>query len=58
MRFAVVSEIGDRRIFVTYRGETIQSQLPLYYLSSYSPELDDVVVVDVNLSLCLGKILI
>ena len=58
MRYATVTEIRDKRVFVTYKGESIQSQLPLYYLSSYSPELEDTVVVDVALSLCLGKVVI
>ena len=58
MRYATITEIGDKRLFVTYKGETIQSQLPLYYLSSYSPTLEDVVVVDVTLNLVIGKVVI
>lgn len=58
MRYAVVTEIGDKRIYVTYRGETIKSQMPLYYLASYVPSLNDVVVVDTNINCILGNVVL
>lgn len=58
MRYATIAEIKNNRVFVTYKGETIQSQLPLYYLSSYTPSVNDVVVVDVSLNLVIGKVVI
>ena len=58
MRYAVVTKIGDKRIYVTYKGETTQSQMPLYYLSSYGPRLNDVVVVDTSINCILGNVVL
>lgn len=44
-RLATVTEIDEGKIYLTYYGETEQSQKPTKRLSSYSAAVGDVVLV-------------
>lgn len=45
IKYAKVTEVSDQNFYITFLGETIQSKMQYKRLSSYTPNLGDMVAV-------------
>lgn len=56
--YAVVKEIETNRVKVQLRSDNTISNIPYYYLATYTPTKEDVVLVDTKLKIVIGKVVL
>ena len=56
LKLAKVTTVDSSTTKVTYRGEEVESQINYYRLDMYTPTLNDLVLVDEDLKVILGKV--
>ena len=59
LRYATLIEItSDKKVKVRLNGEESISQVSYYYLASYTPRVNDIVLVDTRLKIVIGKVVL
>lgn len=56
MSYATVVNIQSGYINLKLNGENVASQVNYYYLTSYTPVIGDIVLVDTKLKIVVGKV--
>lgn len=56
LKFAKITTLNESECKVTFVGEVVESQMPYYRLMTYNPLLNDVVAVDDEAKIILGKV--
>lgn len=56
MAYAKVMQIETKKLKLKLNSDNVESSIPYYYLSSYTPSIGDIVLVDTNLHIVIGKV--
>ena len=56
LKYGKITTLNESGCRVTFTGETVESQMIYYRLENYNPNLNDVVVVDDEAKVILGKV--
>lgn len=56
LRFAKVTTIDDTNCKITFIGEKVESQMNYYRVENYTPTINDIVAVDEQSKVIVGKV--
>ena len=56
LKLAKVTTVDTNTIKITYVGENVESQINYYRLASYTPTINNLVLVDEKLKVILGEV--
>lgn len=56
MAYAKITQVLDKKVKLIFNSDNAESNIPYYYLSSYTPQIDDQVIVDKHTHCVIGKV--
>lgn len=58
LKYGTIVDIGTKTVKIKLHGDNTNSNINYYYIGSYTPTLNDIIVVDTNLKIVLGKVVL
>ena len=58
MEYAVITQVLTNQVKIKLNSSNVESSIPYYYLSSYTPSVGDVVLCDTALRCIIGKVVL
>lgn len=56
LKYAKITTLDDTNCRITFTGESTESNMDYYIVSTYTPALNDIVAVDDKAKIIIGKV--
>lgn len=58
MAYATITQVLENKVKLILNSDNLESNMPYYYLSSYTPKVEDKVLVDTRIHCVIGKVVL